>query len=173
MLQTESVKPVVVPQTERRRSPRFKLALPVRVLGISGKAVNLPGTTWDLSAGGAYFVIDGDVEPGDRVHRNSAKCQKHPVALPRESDSCGKDADGESPKSCHHHSPLPVRPRWGDPVERDPCAPITTASRYGVVITQLSCKARNLSATASSSFLCLRACRPPLCRPGRARIPFL
>ncbi len=67
MLQTESVKPVVVPQTERRRSPRFKLALPVRVLGISGKAVNLPGTTWDLSAGGAYFVIDGDVEPGAAI----------------------------------------------------------------------------------------------------------
>lgn len=50
--------------TERRRTRRFDLTLPIRIVRLRQEDVDLVGRTRDLSSHGAYFVVSGEVEPG-------------------------------------------------------------------------------------------------------------
>jgi len=49
---------------DRRRSHRYLLTLGCDVIRIRRDEVQLRGRTRNLSAKGAYFVMDGSVEPG-------------------------------------------------------------------------------------------------------------
>ena len=50
--------------TERRRAQRFHLTLPIHIVRLSQQRVDLTGRTRDLSASGAYFVLESNVEKG-------------------------------------------------------------------------------------------------------------
>ena len=52
---------------DRRRSQRYLLTLGCDVVRIRREAVQLQGRTRNLSAKGAYFVVDGPVEPGAAI----------------------------------------------------------------------------------------------------------
>ena len=49
---------------ERRKAQRFHLALPIQIVSLSQRRVDVPGKTRDLSANGAYFVVNSDLETG-------------------------------------------------------------------------------------------------------------
>jgi len=49
---------------ERRRAHRYLLTLPCRVVRASKEEVEYTGRTHNLSSRGAFFVVDGPVEPG-------------------------------------------------------------------------------------------------------------
>ena len=46
--------------TERRRSQRFDLSLPVRILRLGGQQVDMGGETQNVSSAGALFAVDGE-----------------------------------------------------------------------------------------------------------------
>ena len=54
--------------SERRRSQRFGLKLPLEVVRVSDREVSVAGTTRNLSSSGAYFVVrDEHVAAGSRI----------------------------------------------------------------------------------------------------------
>ena len=52
---------------ESRKSLRFNLALPVNIVRIGGRAVDLPGRTRNLSSRGAYLAVDADIAPDSPI----------------------------------------------------------------------------------------------------------
>lgn len=53
---------------ERRRSTRFDLDLPLQVVRVSDRMVNLPAKTHNVSSVGALFAVqDDEVSEGDRI----------------------------------------------------------------------------------------------------------
>ena len=52
---------------EGRKSLRFNLALPVTIVRIGGRAVDLPGRTRNLSSRGAYLAVDADIAPDSPI----------------------------------------------------------------------------------------------------------
>jgi hypothetical protein len=50
--------------SERRKSQRFDLTLPIHVVRLSEKSVSLVGRTRDVSSGGAYFVVSAPLDMG-------------------------------------------------------------------------------------------------------------
>jgi hypothetical protein len=53
--------------SERRKSQRFDLTLPIHVVRLSEKSVSLVGRTRDVSSGGAYFVVNADLDEGTPI----------------------------------------------------------------------------------------------------------
>jgi hypothetical protein len=53
--------------SERRKSQRFDLTLPIHVTRLSEKSVSLVGRTRDVSSSGAYFVVNADVNEGTPI----------------------------------------------------------------------------------------------------------
>ena len=53
--------------TERRKSKRFDLALPIHVVRLSDQSVSFVSRTRDVSSAGAYFVIEGEVSTGTAI----------------------------------------------------------------------------------------------------------
>lgn len=53
--------------SERRKSQRFDLTLPIHVIRLSEKSVSLVGRTRDVSSGGAYFLLNADVDAGTPI----------------------------------------------------------------------------------------------------------
>jgi hypothetical protein len=49
---------------ERRKAQRFHLALPIQIVSLAQRRVDVAGKTRDLSANGAYFVVNSDLETG-------------------------------------------------------------------------------------------------------------
>jgi hypothetical protein len=53
---------------ERRRAPRYDLALPILVrTGPRGRAETIAGKTHDISTNGAYFAFVQELAPGSRL----------------------------------------------------------------------------------------------------------
>ncbi len=53
--------------TERRKSQRFKIHLPVEITQVSGKRVNRPVELYDIGSGGIAFRSNKHWEVGGRV----------------------------------------------------------------------------------------------------------
>ncbi|HUG82399.1 MAG TPA: PilZ domain-containing protein [Bryobacterales bacterium] len=79
---------------DRRKSHRYLLTLPCRVVRARREAVELRGRTHNLSSKGAFFVVDGSVEPGAAIeflvtlHQDRAenqevclRCRGHVIRL--------------------------------------------------------------------------------------------
>jgi len=54
---------MAIPVTERRRSQRFDLSLPVKILRLGGREVELGGETRNVSSAGALFAVEGETPP--------------------------------------------------------------------------------------------------------------
>lgn len=52
---------------EQRRTPRYKLQLPLHIVQLGDQKVNLIEQTRDISSGGVCFVSPNRIEVGDRV----------------------------------------------------------------------------------------------------------
>ncbi len=52
---------------EQRRSQRYKLQLPLQIIGLDGRKVNRTERTRDISSGGVCFVSPTGVEVGGRI----------------------------------------------------------------------------------------------------------
>jgi len=52
---------------DRRKSHRYLLTLPCRVVRARRETVEFRGRTHNLSSKGAFFVVDGSVEPGAAI----------------------------------------------------------------------------------------------------------
>lgn len=67
--------------SERRRTQRFHMALPLRIVRLSQRNVDLEGKTRDLSSHGAYFVTRASVEPGDPIEFFVTLPEEHPMQM--------------------------------------------------------------------------------------------
>jgi len=52
---------------EKRRAPRLPIALPIRVVGISGQACACVGHTRDIGAGGVSFYLSTEIPVGENI----------------------------------------------------------------------------------------------------------
>lgn len=52
---------------EQRRTQRYKLQLPLRILQLGERRLSLVETTLDISSGGVCFQSDSNVEVGGRI----------------------------------------------------------------------------------------------------------
>jgi len=52
---------------EIRRSPRYEIILPLRIVSVGRRSVNLLGQTRDLSSGGVRFIIPNKFRIGQRI----------------------------------------------------------------------------------------------------------
>jgi hypothetical protein len=53
--------------SERRKSQRFDLTLPIHIVRLREQDVNLVGRTRDVSSTGAYFVVSADFDEGTPI----------------------------------------------------------------------------------------------------------
>ena len=51
---------MAIPVTERRRSQRFDLSLPIQIMWLADKQVELGGETENVSSAGALFAVEGE-----------------------------------------------------------------------------------------------------------------
>ncbi len=78
-----------IESAERRKAQRFHLALPIQIVRLSQQRVDVAGKTRDLSANGAYFVVNSDLETGAPIEffvtlqdlRVKLRCRGHITRL--------------------------------------------------------------------------------------------